>query len=813
MASSRSIRFKIATLLVVPLVSLIALWGFAASTTAGEAMNLLKVDTIWSGVINGADGMVYNLQRERLATAEKLARSASGPSALAAARTETDKARRVLAAGANADETQAVLSPDMKAQLRVVFAQIERLEEIRRLADEGLLAPSRLVTDYAAISDAIYRLYGTFALSTDITLYQQAGGLIAAEQARELLHRQHTLVVASRGAIMPGDRELLARLEGARVLQFDKARTELDGELRRPFDTLAGSPQYLVLQGAITSILAGGRADVADWRGSADPVLKTFQQGTWDTGSILLSRMEPAGMAILVRAAVAGVLGLIAVGFSIFISIRVGRVVTGELATLRRTALELAEIRLPGVVARLRGGESVDVAAEAPPIVVAPRATSEIKDLAMAFDSVQSTAVHAAVEQARLREGVALALRNLARRSQGLLQRQLKLLDGMQREAEDPEALESLFKLDHLTTRMRRHAEGLVLLSGGTAGRKWRGTIPVEDVLNGAAAQVEDYTRVRVYPMPEQGVSGGAVADLMHLFAELIENATVFSSPENEVSIRGELVAKGYAIEIEDRGLGLSVRDRQAINDRLAGPQEFDASQTERLGFAVVGMLAARHGISVTLKQSPYGGTTAVVLVPSALIEPLKPVNGPAIQDRVRPIKKDGAADLPRRTRTSRRVDVSVERIDVPAPQPAVRGPFEDAQPRGPFEAVKVRPLAAPVLAEPVEEAPAALPGRTRKAGLDEVPAVLPRRTRQANPDDAPAVLPGRTRQAGLDEVPAVLPRRTRQANLPPRLAQPSPPPEEQQADERSPEETRALLSSLQSGWQRGRQDSGQDGS
>ncbi|MFD1934798.1 nitrate- and nitrite sensing domain-containing protein [Nonomuraea mangrovi] len=764
MASSRSIRFKIATLLVVPLVSLVALWGFAASTTVGEAFNLLKVDTIWTGVINGADGVVYNLQRERLATAERLARFGSGASALATARTETDKARRKLAASANADDTQAVLSPDMKAQLRVVFAQIDRLDDIRRLADEGLMAPSRLVTDYAAISDAIYRLYGTFALSTDISLYQQANGLIAAEQARELLHRQHTLVVATGGNLTAPDRELMAKLEGARTLQFDKARIELDSELRRPFDTLAGSPQYLVMQGSLTSMLSGVRHDVSDWRASADPVLKNYTQGTWDAGDVLLGRMEPAGMAILVRAIVAGALGLIAVGFSIFISIRVGRVVTTELATLRRTALDVAEIRLPRVVARLRGGETVDVAAEAPPIVVAPSATSEIKDLVTAFDSVQSTAVEAAVEQARMREGIALALRNLARRSQGLLQRQLKLLDGMQREAEDPEALESLFRLDHLTTRMRRHAEGLVLLSGGTAGRKWRGTIPVEDVLNGAAAQVEDYTRVRVYPMPECGVSGGAVADLMHLFAELIENATVFSSPENEVSVRGEMVARGYAIEIEDRGLGLPVQERQAINARLAGPQEFDASQTERLGFAVVGMLAARHGVSVTLKQSPYGGTTAIVLIPNALTEALASIEGPSIQDRVRPIKKEGAADLPRRTRTSRRVDVRVERIDVPEPESAVRGPFEDARPRGPFEAVKVRPLAAPVLAEPAEEAPASLP------------------------------------------------RRVRQANLPPRLAQPSPPPQEQPADERSPEETRALLSSLQSGWQRGRQDSEQDG-
>ncbi|MFD2356620.1 hypothetical protein ACFSTC_56245 [Nonomuraea ferruginea] len=140
-----------------------------------------------------------------------------------------------------------------------------------------------------------------------------------------------------------------------------------------------------------------------------------------------------------------------------------------ELAALRGSAQELAEVRLPGVVAKLRRGEPVDQAAEVPPIEVEAGATSEVTDLAASFDSVRHTAVDAALEQARLREGVAEALRNLARRSQSLVQRQLKLLDEMQRQTEEPEALESLFKLDHLTTRMRRHAEGLVLLSGGAA--------------------------------------------------------------------------------------------------------------------------------------------------------------------------------------------------------------------------------------------------------------------------------------------------------------------------------------------------------
>jgi signal transduction histidine kinase len=502
-----------------------------------------------------------------------------------------------------------------------------------------------------------------------------------------------------------------------------------------------------------------------------------YGDGAAETNALLQARMEPAGTVILIRAGVAGALGLVAVIFSIAISIRIGRTVTREMAGLRLSALELAELRLPRVVARLRRGESVNVAQEAPPITVAPDATSEIWDLASAFDSVQSTAVDAAVEQARLREGVSEALRNLARRSQSLLQRQLKLLDGMQREAEDPEALQNLFKLDHLTTRMRRHAEGLVLLSGGASGRKWRGTIPVEDVLSGAAAQVEDYPRVRVYPMPESGVSGTAVADLMHLFAELIENATAFSSPGNEVSVRGELVGRGFVVEIEDRGLGMRPQQRDAINARLASPPEFDPSQTERLGFAVVGLLAAKHGVSVTLKPSPFGGTTAIVLVPAALIEPLPTPVDPA---ELIPLMADhaaltGAPELPRR-------------IVEPAPPASADLPRRNRNPR---------PVSAPV-AEVLRTAPEPV----RESA--PVPAPAPVRESAPTPTLAGVAAPKAAPGGGL-------PRRVRQANLPPQLREPAPPPPGFR-EERSPEEARAVLSSLQSGWRRGREDSEHDG-
>jgi signal transduction histidine kinase len=805
MASGRSIRFKISTLLVIPLVSLIALWGFAASTTSGEALALLKVETIWTGVINNADGLVGNLQIERQASAERIAGEVTNPDALATARTKVDDNRKKLTEQALSEDTQSALTQDMKDQLRNVFAAIDRLPDIRRKVDERRLTPSTLVTEYAKISDEIHLLYARLSMGTDVELSLQAQGLIAADQVRELLSREHALIIASDGrGGSPEVMNLLAGIDNTRAYLFPKALANLDTELRAPFEKLYYSPRYVTMENLVETHIAGQPLDMELWRGIADQVQKEYRDAIWRTGDKLLARMEPAGIAIVVRAAIAGALGLVAVIFSVFISIRVGRRITRELAALRRTALDLAEIRLPDVVAKLRKGESVDIQTEAPPIRVGKHATSEVSDLAAAFDSVQSTAVDAAVEQAKLREGLSDALQNLARRSQSLLQRQLKLLDEMQRQTEEPEALDRLFKLDHLTTRMRRHAEGLVLLSGGSAGRRWRGVIPMEDVLSGAAAQVEEYTRVRVYPMTEVGVSGTAVADLMHLFAELIENAAAFSSPSNEVSVRGEIVGRGFAVEIEDRGLGMDEATRRAINERLASPPEFDAAQTERLGFAVVGMLASRHGIKVTLKPSPYGGTTSIVLVPGTLVEPLatpvQPMEFESVSVSVVRSETTGPGELPRRVRAAKRA------AGPALPQQATPVEQEMGPPWG--DGPTSLPQHDRTIGLPQRERPTGLPQRERTTSLPqrERTTGLPHRERPADqpPAEEQTGLPHTERQTGL-------PRRQRQAGLPQRLKE-APPPTPPAAEERSPEEARALLSSLQSGWQRGRQDSDQDG-
>src|SRR5262249_10000986 len=239
-----------------------------------------------------------------------------------------------------------------------------------------------------------------------------------------------------------------------------------------------------------------------------------------------------------------------------------------------------------------------------------------------AITSLQHTAAAAATGEARLRNGIGQVFVSLARRNQSLLQRQLRLIDALEQKASDPATLADLFPLDHLTTRMRRHAEGLIILSGAAPGRSWSEPVPVIDVIRGAVAEVEDYKRVTVLTMAEDAVAGLAAADMIHLLAELIENATLSSPSGTRVEVRAERVANGFAIEIDDRGLGIEAGQLQTINQQLAKPPDFDLANADQLGLFVVGKLAARHGVRVALRPSPYGGTTAVVLMPNSIVVP-----------------------------------------------------------------------------------------------------------------------------------------------------------------------------------------------
>ncbi|MFF2349445.1 ATP-binding protein [Kitasatospora sp. NPDC058115] len=312
--------------------------------------------------------------------------------------------------------------------------------------------------------------------------------------------------------------------------------------------------------------------------------------------------------------------------WSLVRGLRTARTLPARIAALHVDALALAQHEIPGVVGRLRAGESVPVP---PPARTPPRrGGDELQQAADSLAGIRQAAVAAIVHQAQGREGTKKVFLNIARRTQILIHRQISMLDALEREHEEPDLLRELFAVDHLATRMRRNAENLVILGGALPARRWRNAVPMVNVLRSAVSETENYSRVVVQGVPRTSLSGQAVADVIHLVAELIENGTTFSPPYTQVQVSAQEVPKGLVVEVEDRGLGMVEEEYQRLNDYLANPPELDVSALGddlRLGLFVVARLAARHDVQVTLRPSPYGGTRAVVLVPAVLLQQAEP--------------------------------------------------------------------------------------------------------------------------------------------------------------------------------------------
>ncbi|MDG9701303.1 sensor histidine kinase KdpD [Streptomyces sp. DH37] len=345
---------------------------------------------------------------------------------------------------------------------------------------------------------------------------------------------------------------------------------------------------------------------------------------------------------------------------------------------------------------------------------------------------------------------------NLARRLQSLVHREIELLDELENEVEDPDLLKGLFHVDHLATRIRRHAENLAVLGGAVSRRQWSRPVTMTEVLRSAIAEVEQYSRVKLVPPIEGTLRGHAVADVIHLLAELVENATVFSAPQTQVLLRAQRVTAGLAVEVEDRGLGMTAAEQHRMNGLLADPDGVDVAellQDGRIGLFVVAALARRHGITVQLQTNIYGGTQAVLVVPDAVLGEEREESR---QRQVPAAAEAGAGG------------------HLPLPPEAVRHetPRQDAYHH---EAVRPAPPAAPAMPHPARAqartpqptAPAPqsayVPGAVPPAGTAGMPhaAALPHPGGFGEPEGAPTA--GDRPQ---------LPRRRRQEHLVPELRQ-----------------------------------------
>ena len=301
----------------------------------------------------------------------------------------------------------------------------------------------------------------------------------------------------------------------------------------------------------------------------------------------------------------------------------VARSMLRPLRVLRRSALDVARNQLPDAIRRIRSHRDPERAAEEAIVPVPLNTTEEVGQVARAFDLVQREAVRLAVEQVALRANVNDMFINLSRRSQALVERQISVIDRLEQDEQDPDHLASLFELDHLATQMRRNSENLLVLSGTTVNRRVTRPVAIAEVLGAAVSEVEKYARVQIAPTPELSVQGRVVNDLAHLIAELLDNATAFSKPTTKVTVRTIETRKGeIAIRIHDRGVGMQETDIVESNAKLAEPPEVDVSVAREMGLYVVGQLAKRHEIRVTLANNDdiEGGVTAQVVLPISLL-------------------------------------------------------------------------------------------------------------------------------------------------------------------------------------------------
>ncbi|MFF6787822.1 nitrate- and nitrite sensing domain-containing protein [Streptomyces filamentosus] len=844
----RTVRAKIVSLLMVPVVSLLVLWGFATVTTAQDMARIRQLQRVDADIRQPVAATLAALQEERRAAVRQAAAPGAGRAAELKDRIRrTDEAAARLRLGDGHTVGDAGdLPPDVADRVGAFAREVQGLVRLRADTVAGRADGDRAYDAYTTAVSAGLAVGGALSGLQDAGQGSHARVLLDIARAGEMLSREDALLAPAHltGRLTADRQRAFTGAAETRRTLLASAGPDLPPAGRAAWARLADGDAHARLTEAEDRISAAadGRPAVravpsADWdaaltavRTGLTAVESDARAASADTGPFAGGLLSPSGAAV--------VLGLLAVAASLVISVRIGRGLVVELVTLRNTALGIARRKLPAAMGRLRAGEEIDVQAEAPP---GPTPQDEIGQVGEALTTVHRAALSAAVERAELASGISGVFVNLARRSQVLVHRQLNLLDSMERRADDPAELGDLFRLDHLTTRMRRHAESLIILSGAAPGRAWRMPVPLTDVVRAAVSEIEDYARVEVRGLPETAVAGGAVADLTHLLAELIENAAQFSPPHTKVRVSGEPVGNGYALEIEDRGLGMGKETLAEANARIDRSEALDLFDSDRLGLFVVSRLSSRHGVRVHLRTSPYGGTTAVVLLPTDLLQEA-PETGPGAAPA-----RAGAADTVTAPETAAGgvggpvggIGGPVERRGGPAGGTGglaggngglaggIGGSAVERAAREHEEAHRAearrfaRPPAPPRTPASAGAAPKTLPG-TPPAAPAPAPAPVPAgvttlrpRGHAVPPRPVPAPRPEPAHEHGSGAADGEggddggLPRRIRQASLAPQLREapapaPAPVTAVPGAQERTPEEVRDRMAAYRDGWQRG---------
>ncbi|GAA3744823.1 sensor histidine kinase [Streptomyces tremellae] len=632
------ISTRLVSLLALPVVAATTLGALRIDDSVNDIRQLDHMQLL-TEMTKEATNLAAQLQAERDQEAGPLSHGVSpNDLSIKQLRTQTDRASKSFLDATNqignTDSGDDTLN-SIRANVNQIATQVQQISDLRSNA-YATGSSSLTVDSYDQLVTSLLSLSQDMAQATNNPdMIKRTRALAAFSSAKEYASIQRAIIAAALpadpnkhvGHLNNSDRlygNAAAKKEQNELTTFRSLYESMGGnaeELMAPLEG-EGSPEIQAAQDYENRVLGGpdGLANqpnrsYEDWIDQASVRINTMKT----IESTLLGQMETKATQLREQsqrdAIINGALILLVLGVSLIGAFIVARSMIRSLRRLQDTATKVAKDRLPELVKELSESDPQDVDTSVESVGVHSR--DEIGQVAAAFDHVHREAVRLAAEQALLRGNVNAMFTNLSRRSQGLIQRQLSLISELESREADPDQLSSLFKLDHLATRMRRNGENLLVLAGEEPGRRWTRPVPLVDVLRAAASEVEQYERIELAAVPATEVAGRVVNDLVHLLAELLENATSFSSPQTKVRVTGHALPDGRVlVEIHDTGIGLSPEDLAAINERLAAPPTVDVSVSRRMGLFVVGRLSLRHGIRIQLRPSDSGGTTALVMLP-----------------------------------------------------------------------------------------------------------------------------------------------------------------------------------------------------
>jgi signal transduction histidine kinase len=643
---------RLIALIVIPTIVAGVLAGLRVSSALGNASTFGRIEQLAS-LGDKLSVLTHALEDERDTTALYVASSkiSVNESDLQRVQGRVDTAaREVRAEAGNINGSYPEL---VRTQVRDILTRLDQLPGLRTVAASTKLPPDATVDKYSDFITEILNFDDLIAQgSSNGDLAEAAQSLASLAQAKEDSSRERgflAVALAAKG-FSPDTLQAFQAARSQRdtdLAAFQSAATPQQAQLY--LDTVAGPEvdqaelirqQAMILVGKSPDLSLAGMAnpDPRQWfndmtvrsdkmRTVEDQLVRSLLGKSHDLKSgAQRSALLVAGLLLLVLLLV--VLAVVVVAQSLVRPLR----------RLRSGALDVAGARLPDLVRRLREPEVEQASFEVEPIAV--ESADEIGEVARAFDEVHREAVRLASNEAMMRGNVNAMFVNLSRRSQSLIERQLRLIEDLEQSEQDSGRLDSLFRLDHLATRMRRNCENLLVLGGQEQARRWNEPVPLVDIVRASLSEVEQYERITLRIQDDVSVNGRTVNDLVHLVAELVENSTTFSPEHTKVAVSGHLLSGGGAmLQISDNGVGMSPEELEGANWRLANPPTIDVSVSRRMGLFVVGRLAQRHGIRVELRAALSGGLTAfVILPPNAILQD---------PNKIRPQRLDSLLDSP----------------------------------------------------------------------------------------------------------------------------------------------------------------------